>query len=116
MKLWGSRTKRQPAPDEDAATAARLVETWFGELGPEAAAEPARRWRETGRLDPGDARRLAAWYRERARLHLLGARDGEGPLIRPGSPEDAERTRDEALSVTRDVLALGRWLRARGHE
>ncbi|MFF3564774.1 hypothetical protein ACFYXS_32520 [Streptomyces sp. NPDC002574] len=116
MKLWGSRTKRQQAPDEDAATAARLVEVWFGELGPEAAAEPARRWRESGRLHPGDARRLAAWYRERTRLHILGATAGEGPLIRSESPEDAERTRAETLSVTLDVLALGRWLRARGYE
>ncbi|MFD3453868.1 hypothetical protein ACFWVC_17030 [Streptomyces sp. NPDC058691] len=116
MKLWGSRTKRRQAPDEDAATAARLVEVWLAGLEPGAAAEPARRWRESGRLAPGDARRFAAWYRERTRGHMLGPSADDGLSVRPGSSEESERIRAETLSMTRDALALDRWLSAEGYE
>ncbi|MEU6343248.1 hypothetical protein ABZ883_20160 [Streptomyces sp. NPDC046977] len=112
-----SRTKRRQALDEDAATAARLVEGWLAGLEPRAVAEPARRWRESGgRPEPRDVRRFAAWFRERTRLHLLGGAAGDGVSVRPGPPEDAERTRAETLSLTRDALALSRWLRAGGYE
>lgn len=116
MKLWAGRAKRRQALDEDAATAARLIEVWLAGLKPGAAAEPARRWRESGRLAPGHVRRFAAWHRKRIRLHMLGPASGEGVSVRPGSPEDAERVRAETLSLTRDALALGRWLKAEGYE
>jgi hypothetical protein len=115
MKFWGSRKKR-PTATEDAVTAARLVDLWLRSMEPGAEAEPARRWQQSGRLDPGDARRFAAWQRERVRLYLLTATADEGPSAPRTPPGDFEGVRAEILSAAEDTLALGRWLKAEGYE
>ncbi|GED86460.1 hypothetical protein [Streptomyces sp. 6-11-2] len=115
MKFWGSK-KKLPTPTEDAAVAARLVEGWFRSMDPSAAADLTRRWEQSGRLDPDEARRFAAWHRERVRLYMLNATTSDGPSTQRGSPEDFERFRTEALSVAEDLGALGRWLKAEGYE
>ncbi|MFE7354493.1 hypothetical protein ACFU8Q_15105 [Streptomyces sp. NPDC057543] len=114
MKLWRSK-KKLPTPAEDAAAAARLVERWFRSMEPSAAADLTRRWQQSGRLDPDEARRFAAWHRERVRLHMLKMTTNDGSIQRR-STKDFESVRAEISSVAEDLEALGRWLKAEGHE
>ncbi|MFD4606839.1 hypothetical protein [Streptomyces sp. NPDC058451] len=115
MKFWGSK-KKLPTPTEDAAVAARVVEDWFRSMDPSAAADLTRRWQQSGRLDPDEARRFAAWYRESVRLYMLSATTSDGPLIQRRSTGDLESFFAEASSLAEDLSALGRWLKAEGYE
>ncbi|WP_445524943.1 hypothetical protein [Streptomyces cyslabdanicus] len=115
MKFWSSK-KKLPTPTEDAATAARHVERWFRSMDPGAAADLSRRWQQSGRLEPDDARRFSAWYWEHVRLYMLKATTGEGPSIRPRPTDDFERVRLEISSMVEDSEALRRWLKAEGYE
>ncbi|AXI80651.1 hypothetical protein [Peterkaempfera bronchialis] len=119
MKLWRRRS-RLPSPADDAASVARLMEQWLDDtarsgLRAGEAADLRDRWSRLGRLAPGEAQRFADWARERARVTLAEMTGGDGPLVRPASPEEFERARIEALAMAETHQAMERWLRAEGY-
>ncbi|MFJ2561388.1 MULTISPECIES: hypothetical protein [unclassified Streptomyces] len=115
MKFWRNK-KKQPTSSEDAAVAVRLVESWFRSMDPSVAADLTRRWQQSGRLDPDEARRFAAWYRESVRLYMRDATANDRPSTPNMSTQDFETFRAGTLSVAEDFFAFGRWLKAEGYE
>ncbi len=120
MDLLGRKRKlRRQA--EGAVVAARRVEEWLSgsedaDPGDTDSGETARRWRESGRLDPDAAKDFAAWYRGGIRTVLGEATSGAVASQEIGSGEQFERSWEGITAAVEEFQALTRWLKAEGYE